>query len=230
MVDNGLRLSMRITNNDFSITDALTGASTMFSYVGDTFIIKQLKDKDIASVIDTLIEAINSANEKVKWFTGKPDLSGGAYVQVISTGHYDWNITYCGLTAELKNGVLYRPRNFDTSLVCRLLFSVYQILMRDSVVLSPKTDIVRRIPDVGLLVWVHNGHSVVCYEKAVQGSCMVSCFIDGNYFRLVFVSPSYETNTVTLLTPNLSEIITFPLDKSVTFFYQCDEDAFTEKE
>ena len=153
-------------------------------------------------------------------------LSANNTLVIREDAHFQWTAGLQGKAMSLKDNRAVTSPGFDKNVVLSRINKMYSDILSVGRVLSPKHDIVRRISDAGLLVWVHDKHSVVCYEKDVLGSTMCNCLIDGMYFKLVFVSVSDVDNTCTLFNSQLGEIITYPLDDSIKTFYKADESFF----
>ena len=226
MKDDGYRLSFSVKGDKFSITDNLSGNAIMFQQ--ETFTAASL-DKDVAlNHIKALQEAIMSYTPKCLLLNRNkiPVLSETDVLVIRENSHFNWTLSRYGDTAQLENSTLTYTRGFNTNNVLSLINKMFATLMTKDEVLHPKRDIVRRIADAGVLVWVHGKNTVIVYEKDVSGNFMANCMINGIYFPLVIVSTSIEKGRTVLLNSQWEDIITFPLDKSITAFYPADEEAF----
>lgn len=224
MQDDGYRLSFSLSDGSFTIVDNLSGKSiinTRGNYTAFTI------DREVAlNHLKNIQEALMSYQEKQLFLNKIPSLSGTQCLIIRENAHFDWTIGYMGKGAQMVNSKLTYTRGFDKDSILSIINKVYATLLVKDVALNPKRDIVRRIADVGVLVWVYKGHSVVAYEKNISGNCMTGCLIDGLYFPVILVSTSRELNQTTLFNSKLEEILTFPLDDSILSYYSVDEEAF----
>ena len=225
MVDTGDRLSFSINGNDFNITDNLSGKNIVYSK--GNFISFTLDKLIVLQHIKDILEALTCYKKKIS-FSGKlKEISTGKSILIREDRHFVWTLGLDGKGAVLDKGTFTHSIGFDITTVLRKINFVYSQVLACDAVLNPKRDIVRRITDVGLLVWVYNKHSVVVYEKNVQGCCMTNCLIDGVYYEAVLVGSSKENNEVTLFeSTDLSEILSFPLDTSVLAYYPDVTESF----
>lgn len=229
MVDDGSRLTFSIGQNAFNITDALTGKTVIFK---DGYCTTFTIDREVVlQKIKTLQEALSTYTLKYASVLRKStSLSYNDKLIIREDKHFQWTIGYNGKGATLCDNTFTRSHGFDTTLVLRRLSSVYTQILNYGLVRDPKHDIVRRVSDVGLLVWVYGGHSVAVYEKNVNGCCMANCLIDGNYYDIVLVGTSVESCEATLFTKNLNEIVTFPLDESILAYYPDGDKIYSTQE
>ena len=228
MKDDGSRLSFSIGHSGFSINDNLTGKTII--KVNGNYIAYTL-DKDIVlNHIHNLQEALMTYRDRRTLFNNSSPLSNDSTLIIRENAHYDWTISLRGKNAQLSGNTFVHSKGFDKNAVLRKINKVYAELVTKGKNLNPKRDIVRRIADAGLLVWVYDGHSIVVFEKDVSGNYMTNCMIDGAYFRVVIVSTSRENGMTTLFTTNLDELLSIPTDDSILAFYPPDEDAFIDNE
>ncbi len=226
MKDDGYRLSFSIKDDSFVITDTLNGTTIINTH--GKFVSLTLDVNVAMQHIQNLQEAIMSYSEKwlTPFNTSKNIITTKKGIVVRENSHFSWSIGVPGNSALLENEVTYKTMGFDKLTVLNGINYVYSQLLIKQVVLNPKRDIVRRIIDVGLLVWVHEKNSLAVYEKNVSGNLMTNCLINGVYFNIVIVSSSRELGKTTLFNSKLEEIVSFPLDDSILAFYPIDEDAF----
>lgn len=223
MHDDGRRLSFSIEDNAFIISDTLTG--DLVIHRGEGFVKFDIDRDVIYAHLKNLQEALVSFTPK-RMFKKATSLSNSGKLVIREDSHFHWTLGVRGKSAVLYDNVYVMSKGFDKDLVLRRINKVYAAVVSKNTCLAPKHDIVRRISDAGLLVWVHDGHSIVCYEKDVMGSTMSNCLIDGVYFKLVFVSVSDAEDRCTLFNTQLGEIISYPLDDSIKLFYMDDEHLF----
>lgn len=224
MYDDGYRLSFSITKDSFNIVDNLSGESIINvrgNYISFTL------DKDIAlQHIKNIQEALMTYKTKRSLFSNDASAVLTVGLSIQENAHFDWSLSLDRKGAKLKDNTLVMSSGFDKELALRTINKLYADLLTKSTVLNPKRDIVRRIVDAGLLVWVHKGNSVVVYEKNVTGNYMINCMFNGMFFPVLVVSTCKKTNSTTLFNSKLEEIATFPLDQSIMSFYPCDDEAF----
>jgi ribosome-binding factor A len=226
MIDDGYRLSFSISDDGFSIVDNISGNGIICTR--GYFTLATLDRSVALQHIKNLQEALLSSTKKRLNFKGTPIISFDKTVLIRENAHYDWTIGYDRTGASLKDNVIHPTLTFDKGVILSSINRVYAEILTKSYDLSPKRDIVRRIADAGLLVWVYKGHSVVVFEKDVSGNCMANCMIDGVYFMVVVVSVSKEMQLATLYTTSLEELLSVPLDDSILAFYDYDENAFDD--
>ena len=147
-------------------------------------------------------------------------------VVIVEDSHFSWEIGCDEFKAKVGNNTVTMERGFNKMEVLRAINYAYSLLLSTSPTLQPKRDIVRRVVDVGLLVWVNSEDSVVVYEKNVHGCIMENCLINSIYYPLVYVSSSKEAGQTTLFNSRLEELVSFPLDQSILTYYPPDEEAF----
>lgn len=229
MIEDGSRLTLSLGSDSFFITDTLTGKSIIFK---EGHCSAFTLDKDvILNKISTLLEALNTYTVKsVLPFQKLPVIGYADKLIIREDSHFSWTIGVGGKAAQLHDHTYYKGHGFDEDLVLRRLNSIYSQILNLDIARDPKRDIVRRISDVGLLVWVYGKHSVAVYEKNVSGCCMANCLIDGTYYEAVLVGTSVSNKRAVLLTPNLEEIVTFPLDNSILAYYPDGDKIYSTQE
>jgi len=227
MKDDAYRLIISINDTDnYSISDALSG-KTILCLKGN--ITASTLDIDVVlQHIRNLEEALMQYRTSTKMFSKLPVLSGNSRLTIREDAHFAWTLSYEGKSAVIKDNCVTRVVGFDVNYVLKTINKLYYTLTLHNKPLNPKRDIVRRIIDVGLVVWVHNGHSVVVYEKNISGNCMVDCLVDGVYFKTAIVSTSGELGVTTIFTTDLEELLSFPTDDSILTFFPADEKAFDD--
>lgn len=218
MKDDGYRLYLSLNDfNDYTINEMLTGNSII--HKGSNYISDSLDKKVVLQHIQNLQEALLSSRKRVSLrMMAKASYSTNLVIK--EERHDFWKITFNNKAAELHDGKLKYQPHFDITGLLQAINRLYCSLLAKGISLHPKRDIVRRIADVGVLVWVHDGHSVVCYEKNIQGITMTNCLIDGVYYDYVIVSSSEEMGTVNMFDKELNkEILEWPLDDSILAYY-----------
>lgn len=229
MIEDGTRLTLSLSSNSFFITDTLTGKSIIFKDGNCSAF--TLDKETVLKKIMTLQEALNTYTVKsVLPFQKLPILGYADKLIIREDSHFSWTIGVGGKAAQLHDNTYYKMHGFDEDLVLRRLNGVYSQILNLDIARDPKRDIVRRISDVGLLVWVYGKHSVAVYEKNVSGCCMSNCLIDGFYHEAVLVGTSVSHNRAVLLTPDLEEIVTFPLDNSILAYYPDGDKIYSTQE
>ena len=104
---------------------------------------------------------------------------------------------------------------------------MYSILLTANKILDPKHNIIRKISDIGAIIWKYKGHSVLTYEQYVANDYITNCLVDGIFYDQIFVSVSFEEGTVRLLKPNdLTTLFEAPIDESVLVFHKEKTDIF----
>ncbi len=226
MKDDGYRLSFSIRENNFYITDNLSGNIIIYN---DGKIVHATLDFDVVKQhIKNIQEGLMTYTQRKLPMWKKLNGISSEYDKLIVTEneHFSWSLSYNGKKAIMNNNTFTYNNGFDKTRVLNMLNYVYATMLSLSPTLRPKRDIVRRIVDVGLLVWVYENNSVVVYEKNVHGNTMENCLVNGYHFPVVLVSSSVEQKSTTLFTSQLEELVTFPLDNSILTYYPPDEEAF----
>lgn len=224
MMDDGARLSIQISGPRFNIIDGVTGKYMLCRDNGT--IIATLGKACVEQHIKNLNEALNSKSVKTRRRFFKPvSVKGDTDIVIQEIKHETYRIIHNGYSAEIRNGVLICDRNFDTVMILRGLNYIWSKLVTMQTSLTPTRDIVRRIADVGVLVWVWGGHSLVCYEKNIAGSIMLNALFDGTCFTELFVSVNLDQNVCRLFDSNLSLVIELPVDQSILTYYPNDTDV-----
>lgn len=225
MIEDGNRLSISISKDGFSILSNLNGKAII--NVHGNYTSFTLDKESVLLHIKNLQEALMTYKQKRFIIDTNDYLVNHSNMLIVrENAHYDWSLSLDGKGMNLKDDTCCCMKGFNKDRALRMLNKVYADILAKDTVLNPKRDIVRRVIDAGLLVWVHGGDSIVVYEKNVSGNYMINCMINGIFFPVVIVSTCKETSSTTLFNSKLEEIITFPLDESIKAFYPCDDEAF----
>lgn len=224
------RLSFSIQDDSFYVTDSTTGNTLVYSK--GKWVAHTLDDNTVINHIKSLQEAMMTYKPiKASVFESKSNaITTTSGILIRENGKQDWSVCHEEHSAVLENNNLIYWRGFDYKIILNRINFMFTTLLSKGNVLNPKRDIVRRIADVGILVWVYNGKSLVVYEKCIHGCCMKECLINGVHYETVIVNSSRERGTATLFDisgDNMKELITLPLDTSILEYYPPDEDAFT---
>lgn len=226
MREDGHRLSFSFDNENFTITDNLSN-DVVVCVKGD-FKAFDIEKDVLITHLSNLSEVLSTVNYK-KRLGNRNSLnkySGHKGILIMERDHFTWDIVQNSKQCFVIEGQGTMIRGFKPVIVLRAVNKALSLVMQRDIMLKPSKDIVRRISDVGVLVWAYNKHSIVCYEKNILGSTMLKCLVDGVYYHMVYVSVSREESRVTLFNQNLRELITYPLDDSILVFYSPDEEAF----
>ena len=224
MKDDGARLSIQISGPRFNIIDGVSGKYMLCRDNGT--IIATLSKACVEQHIQNLNEALNSKSVKrIHKFFRPASVKGDTDIVIQEVKHETYRITHNGYSAEIKNGIVVCDKGFDNVMVLRGLNYIWSKLVTMQASLAPTRDIVRRIADVGVLVWVWGGHSIVCYEKNIAGSIMLSALFDGKYYSQLFVSVNLDQNVCRLFDSDLRLVVELPVDQSILTYYPNDTDA-----
>lgn len=227
MHDTRHRLSFSLNYDKIVINDNLESGVILFDK--GSFSCFSIDKKLILQEIQNIMTALSKAKKQTMIKLNNKPISKDSLV-INTVGYFQWQLSYMGKGAYLTDTVFKVEMGFDIDRITSYLAKAQAEVIRSDQILTPRVDIVRRIPDAGLLVWVYRGHSIVCYERSVDGSTMHDCLVDGKYYPLAIVSVSEESGECVLFTHELEEIITYPLDASITHFYKADERMFDEEE
>lgn len=221
MREDGNRLSYTIRGTTVTITNNMDG--TMFAMSGSqTTPICNIDLKLLYEHIQTLQELI--VRNKVRHLGYKPFVrtAKDTTVTIVECDHYSYRIIVHGKCAELNEFSFSAQFGFDTQKLLNALSYAYSVVSSSDVALRPARDIVRRIADVGILVWVYEGHTLVCKDVNISGCTLVNCLVDDHFYDLVYVSSNIEHNKCYVFDKHLEEIFTVPLDKSVLTYFPPD--------
>lgn len=225
--DDNRRLSISIGDRNFNVVDTLSGEQ--FVYDGNNITCSSLDVDAIKSHIESLQELLSLS--KPNYFMHKPlgkcPDSKSVVIQEIS--HFSYKISCNGKYGILSDHKLDCQLGFDTTKVLNLINYVYSIVLKNILVLNPRTDIVRRVVDARLLVWVYHGNTAVCFEDDCIGQCMTNCLINGKHYAVVPLSVNEEKGVVSMFDGNFNLIAEFPIDNSVLVYFQ-DDSKLLDKE
>lgn len=212
-----LRLTYEIVGENFTIHDTITGG--VIIYKNGNFESYTLDKETVVRNVRLLIESLHTCT--VKKSHRSPEILGSCYdaMAIRTDGPFKWSISYGMCAGTVASSVLRITHKFDVQRVLGALNKLVYVLTTADQILTPRVDIVRRIPDAKLVVWVWKENSTVCYEDSIKGCTMSNCLINGIYYDVVLVSANSDAKTCTLFTTNLDPIVEYPLDDSITFFY-----------
>jgi len=223
MIEDGVRLSYSIFNENANVVNMLSGETLIV--VGNNIVSAKLDTGVVVQHIRNLTELLLTSKYK-KSLRKKHGFTSDDNLTVREENHNEYTISYQGCGCTVKDNIVTCYRGFDFDGCVRVINGLLSKLIQLTMPLEPKRDIVRRIADVGVLVWVYNGHSVVTYERNVMGNYMFNCLIDGKHYPSVVVSTSRAENSTCILDSKLELVLEFPLDKSIESYYPCDDEVF----
>lgn len=217
MKDDGARLSITCTPCNFTITENLTSKSII--YRDGKFVQFNIDKEIVCNHLKDLQQVISTASKNC--FGYKPF---GKYpkedkVTIMERDHFEYRLVVHGKCGDLTESSLNCQFGFDIHECLRAINRVYAIILQANKMLDPTRDIVRRIADVGVLVWVHDGNTIICYENNIKGVTMQNCLINGDFYNYVLVGADVEKNTCTLFDENFNILIEYPLDESIKSYY-----------
>lgn len=225
--DDNRRLSVSIGDVAFSVVDTLSGEQYVFD--GKNVTDNSLDVEIIKDHLQSLQELLSLA--RANYFGHKPlGAAGTDKITVQEVEHFTYKITCNRRRALLHDDILDCGLGFNQLLVLNKINYVYSVLLRSNTILCPQTDIVRRVVDARLLVWVHNGNTAVCFEENCIGQSMIHCLINGTYYEQVPLSVDEEKGIVSMFDGNFNFIAEFPVDKSVLVYFQDDSKLLEEEE
>lgn len=217
MNDSGNRYRITVSPNQFFITENISGKK--ISFVDNQFMNFELDEKDIIDKIQTIQEAILTYTKVRRIHIPRLLVTHSDTVQIDEYGHYKWRLVAGKKKAGIKDGQIHMQFGFDVDQTLRSLSFITSIIHNYKQPRNPKYDIVRRIADAGLLVWVNGKDSLVVYEKDVDGLTMQDVIVNADYYSVLLVGIRKDVGLVSLLNCNLEEVISFPLDDSVLEYY-----------
>lgn len=229
MKDDGARLSYVIRGCSYKILDNTNGQYCIFN-LGETPIVTM--DKKLAiDHLETLTYLLNSVQRKSTGLFPVHRKHRTGEIKITEISHYNYEIVIddC-ITCTLTDKFFTAPKGIEIIDILRNVNYVWSSLLQLKVTLNPSRNIVRRIADVGVLVWVYRGQSIVCYENNICGSIMLNCMVNGEHYKQIYVSLNKEENLCELFDSNLQLICELPIDESILAYYSYDADAFSEGE
>ena len=227
MHDDGNRLSFSISNDgDFSIWDNLTGDMTV--YKKGSFVSSKISMGVIRVHVQALQEALMTYQPKRKLKMKKAPQSYDDTVLIVENRHYDWTVSCDSKTGHLVDNTFYQCLRFNANAVCKRVNHMLAQVMQAPEPRNPKYDIVRKVSEIGLFLWVWKGHSLVAYERNMSNCIMQNCLIDGTCYKAVWVSTDRASGSATLFTADHTILLTLPLDSSILTYYP-DSEGLYEK-
>lgn len=210
-------------SNICTVTDGMSGRSLRIDMAQNTCT-GSLDAGIVLSEITSLIEILNTADEAKVWLMKNPtDYVDGLVIR--DTGHFEWDLIEGGKYATLKNNKLTMNSSFNKSKALSMMYSTVSLLNHATKRLDPKRNIVRRIADCKLLVWVYNGHCVAVAERNIDGMAMSNALIDGEFYPALIVDTSREDNHCSVYDFNTGDLVfSCPLDISVTTYFKPSEE------
>lgn len=226
MKDDGARLSITGDYDSFTVTDNLTNKTIICT--NGQFIRFDIDKEVVCNHLNNLQQLLTTANKRHFGYKAFGKFANKEGITVMERDHYEYRIICSGKCADLNETTLHCQYGFDVYQALRFVGRIYSKVIQADKSLNPARDIVRRIVDVGVLVWVHDGHSIVCYEDNIEGLTMSNCLIDGNFYNIVMVSVNAAENRCTLFDAELNIIVEYPLDDSILTYYK-EEDYLLEE-
>lgn len=220
MKDDGARLSLTCDSESFTITDNLTNKTII--YTKGKFTQFAIDKEIVCNHLNNLQQLLTTVSKSCFGYKPFGRFPSRESLTVMERDHYEYRLIVHGKCGDLTETSLRCQFGFDVYAALRFLSKVYSLIIQSDKTLNPSRDIVRRIVDVGVLVWVYDGHSIVCYENNIKGLTMSACLIDGKYYDVVIVSVNIEDNRCTLFDSELRIIIEYPLDDSILTYYKED--------
>ena len=223
MLDDGNRLSYSIRGKNVTVTNNLDG-SMLVKTQSQAQPIVTLDRKVLYNHIQTIQEII--LRNKFKSFGYRPfkkDAEDG--VQVIECDHFCYRFIVDGKCAEATELSFRGQRGFNADKLMNALNYSYSVAVTSDPALQPKRDIVRRIADVDLLVWVHDGHTLVCKADNINECTLINCLVDNDVYRLVYVSINTDDDRCYVFDSNLNEIFSAPIDASILAYFHNDTEG-----
>lgn len=225
MIEDGVRLSYSIFGDNANIINMLTGETLIVS--GTNIVCANLSPDIVTTHIKNLTEVLMSS-KRSRSLVRKHDFTERNNLTVREENHGEYTISFRGSGCTVKNNMVICYRGFDFDDCLKAINGLLAKLVQSAMPLKPKRDIVRRIADVGVLVWVYNGHTVITYEDHIMGNYMFNCLIDARFYDGVIVSTSRADDKAYILDKHFNVIVEFPLDGSIESYYPCDDESFED--
>lgn len=225
MKDDGVRLSCSISASKISINSNLDGRN----------FIKLKYNSPISATLDTntiyqhfnAIQTLILQNKKrVRPFLTVPnEFPVDDAVRIIEGDHYVYRIFYGGKAALLTETSFKVQLGFDVQAVLKLLNWAYSEILQCRSALDIKQSIIRRFADVGILVWVYDGHTVICRDSNISGCVMLNCLVDDVYHVGCYVSINDQIERCVIFDINtLDLLLELPIDASILTYFSYDKD------
>lgn len=221
MKEDGLRLSFSIEKDNFVINDTLSGKVVL--NVHGNFTACNIEREDIINHLDNLQEALMSYQKSKPLFFKPRALSITDSIVIRENDHFCWTISHDGETAEIKDNRIDMTSHFDLDLLLKRINRVLAHVVSAESTLISKTSIIRRLSDVGMLIWKYKEHSAVVYEDNCNGTMMFDCLIDGMFYQYAVVFFN-DDKTVSVYTNNYEEIMRVPLDESISYYFKAPQE------
>lgn len=222
MRDDGNRLSYSIKGKTIAVTNNVDGTMLTMSDNQQNPICT-LDRKMLYEHVTTIQQLI--MRNKPKCFGYRPftrTVTSG--VNITECDHYSYRFIVDGKCAELTEHSFHQQFGFDTQKLLNALSYVYSVAAKQDPTLRPDRDIVRRIVDVGILVWVYEGRTLVCKDINIDGCTLKNCLIDDDFYPLVYVSINKDLKRCFVFDEKLQEIFSVPLDESILTYFPEDND------
>lgn len=217
MQDTGERYSITIVKNGISIVENLSGKQAV--YQGKGFLSFDIDSDSILSKLKSIQEAMLTYKKRKLPQIFKKPAEGVDKITIVEKGHYHWEIEVGKYKATIKDNKILAHAGFKQDFFLKQLNHVIAAIYNYKRPRKPRYDIVRRIADAGILVWVNGNDSLVVYERDVDGCTMADCLVNGDYYNILIVGASIEKGVATLANMDLEIIAEFPLDESVLEYY-----------
>lgn len=184
-----------------------------------------LDTEAIIPEIMALIESLNTYTMQRKMFLKNPtDYKQGIVIRDL--GHFHWDCSEEGNYAMIEANKITASSSFNKGDVLRKLYSTVTLIQSLKPRLDPRVDIVRRIPDCRLLVWVYKNTCIAVAERNIEGMAMSNALINGEYYQALLVDVSRENNTCNVFDFSTGDaVFSCPVDNSILTYFVSSEDA-----
>lgn len=219
MYEDGNRLSYSINGRTVAITNNMDGTMLTASKITR----QPLCTLD-RQMLYNHIEAIQTiiTRNKAVWFGYKPftRLSRGATgVTIVECDHYAYRFTVDDKCGEATEQSFHVQRGFDVAKLINSLSYAYSVAMQFDVTLKPKTDVARKIADVGLLTLKTDQHVLVCKESNCCGGLLHNVLLDDGFAETLYIRPSLKNQRCDILNVKFEKLFELPLDQSILTYF-----------
>lgn len=224
MIDDGARLSYSIRGTSVNITNNMDG-KVFVSSPSQAAPVMTIEKELLYNHIKTIQQLLASHNLNTFMYKPFAKVPNVAAVSIIEGDHYSYRFMVDGKCAELTEYAFRGQRGFNVNRLLRSLSYAYSVIMNTDPALKPKRDIVRRVADVGILVWVYGEHTLVCKDTNINGCTLINCLVDDDYYDIVLVSINMEDERCYIFSKGLTELFSVPLDNSILTYFHDDAEG-----
>lgn len=223
MIENGMRLNLSVTGNDFTVVDQLTDGLLVYkqgNYVSDS-----LEHVDVITCLRGLVDQLVESRMKPKLFGCSSETVDS--VILVQRKHGVFDIDAFGTRGFYDNGKLRCGFGFDVAAVVSSIGYIIETLCKTgNTILDLKTSAVRRYVDADLIVARGNGHEIVVRRSNIYDNVLRNVLYDKEMLPFLYVDIHAEEGEVLFFGSNLHLMCTMQYDASFDVYFTPDDDSF----